>query len=53
MRSAPERPSEFRAAVRTAADDLGRRIREAVERTQDSVTAAHLTDLMRTLEQLR
>jgi hypothetical protein len=53
MRQAPERSSEFRAAVRTAADDLWRRLREAVERTQDSVTSAHLTELMRMLEQLR
>jgi hypothetical protein len=53
IRSAPERPSEFRSAVRTAAGDLWQRIREAAERTQDSVTAAHLAELMRTLEQLR
>jgi hypothetical protein len=53
MRQIPERPSEYRAAVRTAADDLWRRINEAVERTQDSATSAHLTELMRMLEQLR
>ncbi len=53
MRSAPARPSEFRSAVRTAADELWRRLHEAAERTEDSATVAHLTDLMRTLEQLR
>ena len=53
LRSAPDRPSEFRAAARVAADELRRFVREAAERTQDSATAAHLTDLMHALDQLR
>ena len=53
MRSAPDRPSEFRAAVHVAAADLSQRIREAAERARDRATAAHLADLLRKLEQVR
>ena len=53
LRAVPDRPSEFRAAARTAADELWRRLHEAAQRTEDGVTASHLADLMHTLEQLR
>jgi hypothetical protein len=53
LRSVPDRPSEFRAAVRAAAEDLSQYIREAAERTRDRVTAAHLAELLRKLEQVR
>jgi len=53
LRSVPDRPSEFRAAVRAAAEVLSQHIREAAERTRDRVTAAHLAELLRKLEQVR
>jgi hypothetical protein len=53
LRSAPGRPSELRSAVHIAADELGKCIRAAIERTEDSATAAHLKDLVRRLDQLR
>ena len=52
FRSTAERPSEFRAAARTAAEELSQRIKEASERTRDRVTAAHLAELLKALEQV-
>jgi hypothetical protein len=48
-RLARGRPSEFRAALRSAAQALSRRIELAQSKARDRATAAHLTDLLKEL----
>jgi hypothetical protein len=52
-RLARGRPSEVRAAVRSAAQQLARRIDEARSKAKDRTTAAHLGDLLVELRTLR
>ncbi|MFN0314034.1 MAG: zinc-dependent metalloprotease, partial [Burkholderiales bacterium] len=49
LRSAKDRPSEFRSAARGAALDLSKRIEAAIPKARDRVTALHLSDLHKRL----